>query len=58
MVFKAMPRNSTYVLGDLQAPVTAAQLAELDAALPDARLQVRPPNLDDLFLQLAEGSDA
>ncbi|HJK91974.1 MAG TPA: ABC transporter ATP-binding protein [Polyangiaceae bacterium LLY-WYZ-15_(1-7)] len=50
--------TTSSVLGDLQAPVTAAQLAELDAALPDARLQVRPPNLDDLFLQLAEGSDA
>ncbi|MEM9070431.1 MAG: ABC transporter ATP-binding protein [Myxococcota bacterium] len=45
--------RTTTVLGDLQAPVTVADLATLEARFPNVRLAVRPPNLDDLFLALA-----
>ncbi|MCA9530783.1 MAG: ABC transporter ATP-binding protein [Myxococcales bacterium] len=41
------------VLGELHVPVTAAQLAEVSARFPEARLTVRPPNLDDLFIRLS-----
>ncbi|MGF1466935.1 MAG: ABC transporter ATP-binding protein [Sandaracinaceae bacterium] len=45
-------RTST-VLGEIHAPISAGQLAELTARFPDARLTIRPPTLDDLFLDLA-----
>ena len=42
------------VLGELRAPLTAAQLATLSERFPEVRFEVRAPTLDDLFLQLAD----
>ena len=41
------------VLGELRVPVSKEDLAELTARFTDATWQVRPPNLDDLFIALA-----
>jgi lipooligosaccharide transport system ATP-binding protein len=41
------------VLGELRVPVSKEDLAELTARFGDAVWQVRPPNLDDLFIALA-----
>jgi lipooligosaccharide transport system ATP-binding protein len=41
------------VLGAWQLPLRAEQLAEFARAFPALRYEVRPPNLDDLFLKLA-----
>ena len=41
------------VLGELRVPVGKEDLAELTARFTDATWQVRPPNLDDLFIALA-----
>jgi lipooligosaccharide transport system ATP-binding protein len=41
------------VLGDWHLPLTAEQLAGFARAFPSLRYEVRPPNLDDLFLKLA-----
>ncbi|MCB9598965.1 MAG: ABC transporter ATP-binding protein [Sandaracinus sp.] len=51
---RAMDLSPRTILGDLQAPVRTAQLAELEARFPETRLTLRPPSLDDLFLALAE----
>ena len=41
------------VLGELRVPVSKEDVAELTARFADATWQVRPPNLDDLFIALA-----
>jgi lipooligosaccharide transport system ATP-binding protein len=41
------------VLGELRVPVSKEDLAALTARFNDASWQVRPPNLDDLFIALA-----
>lgn len=41
------------VLGELRVPVSKEDLAALTATFTDATWQVRPPNLDDLFIALA-----
>jgi hypothetical protein len=41
------------VLGELRVPIGKEELAELTARFGDATWQVRPPNLDDLFIALA-----
>ena len=41
------------VLGELRVPVSKDDLAALTARFTDATWQVRPPNLDDLFIALA-----
>ncbi|MGB5268743.1 MAG: ABC transporter ATP-binding protein [Polyangiales bacterium] len=41
------------VLGELRVPVSKEDLAALTARFGDATWQVRPPNLDDLFIALA-----
>ncbi|MGB5194206.1 MAG: ABC transporter ATP-binding protein [Polyangiales bacterium] len=41
------------VLGELRVPVGKEELAELTTRFGDATWQVRPPNLDDLFIALA-----
>jgi len=41
------------VLGELRVPVTKEDLAALTARFGEATWQVRPPNLDDLFIALA-----
>lgn len=41
------------VLGELRVPVSKEDLAALTARFTDATWQVRPPNLDDLFIALA-----
>jgi lipooligosaccharide transport system ATP-binding protein len=41
------------VLGELRVPVSKEDLAELTARFTEASWQVRPPNLDDLFIALA-----
>ena len=41
------------VLGELRVPVSKEDLAALTARFGDAVWQVRPPNLDDLFIALA-----
>ena len=41
------------VLGELRVPVSKEDLVELTARFADATWQVRPPNLDDLFIALA-----
>jgi len=41
------------VLGELRVPVSKENLVELTARFTDATWQVRPPNLDDLFIALA-----
>jgi lipooligosaccharide transport system ATP-binding protein len=41
------------VLGELRVPVSKEDLAELTTRFTDATWQVRPPNLDDLFIALA-----
>jgi len=41
------------VLGELRVPVSKEDLVELTARFTDATWQVRPPNLDDLFIALA-----
>jgi lipooligosaccharide transport system ATP-binding protein len=44
------------VLGELRVPVSKEDLAELTTRFTDATWQVRPPNLDDLFIALARRS--
>ncbi|MEM7606530.1 MAG: ABC transporter ATP-binding protein [Myxococcota bacterium] len=51
---RTLGRRPSHVLGEMRLPLRAAQLAALSAAFPERRLTVRPPNLDDLFLALAE----
>jgi lipooligosaccharide transport system ATP-binding protein len=46
--------KTSRVLGELIAPLDLASLAKLNERFPDARLTVRPPNLDDLFLALSK----
>jgi lipooligosaccharide transport system ATP-binding protein len=41
------------VLGELRVPVSKEDLAELTTRFTEATWQVRPPNLDDLFIALA-----
>ncbi len=41
------------VLGELRAPLDGAKLGRLTDRFPGARFTVRPPNLDDLFLELS-----
>jgi lipooligosaccharide transport system ATP-binding protein len=41
------------VLGAWHLPLSAEQLADFARAFPALRYEVRPPNLDDLFLKLA-----
>jgi ABC-type multidrug transport system ATPase subunit len=41
------------VLGAWHLPLSAEQLADFARSYPDLRYEVRPPNLDDLFLELA-----
>jgi lipooligosaccharide transport system ATP-binding protein len=41
------------VLGELHAPLRRADFARVSERFPDAPLTVRPPNLDDLFLELS-----
>ena len=41
------------VLGELRVPVSKEDLVALTARFGDATWQVRPPNLDDLFIALA-----
>ena len=41
------------VLGELRVPVSKEDLAELTSRFTEATWQVRPPNLDDLFIALA-----
>jgi len=41
------------VLGELRVPVSKEDLVALTARYADATWQVRPPNLDDLFIALA-----
>ena len=41
------------VLGELRVPVSKEDLAALTARFAEATWQVRPPNLDDLFIALA-----
>jgi len=41
------------VLGELRVPVSKEDLVALTGRFPDATWQVRPPNLDDLFIALA-----
>lgn len=55
-VLREMGLPTHKVLSDVLAPVTARQLADISERLPDVRLTVRPPNLDDLFLELSRGS--
>ena len=43
------------VLGVWHLPLGAEQLADFAREFPSLRYEVRPPNLDDLFLQLAVG---
>jgi lipooligosaccharide transport system ATP-binding protein len=43
------------VLGAWHLPLSAEQLADFARAFPALRYEVRPPNLDDLFLKLALG---
>ena len=43
------------VLGAWHLPLSAEQLADFARAFPGLRYEVRPPNLDDLFLKLALG---
>ncbi len=42
------------VLGELRVPMSAAELAAFGEAFEGSRFAVRSPNLDDLFLDLAE----
>ncbi len=42
------------VLGELRVPMSGAELAAFGQAFEGARYAVRMPNLDDLFLELAE----
>ncbi len=46
-------REVATVLGELRVPVSKEDLGALNASFPDATWQVRPPNLDDLFIALA-----
>jgi hypothetical protein len=41
------------VLGTWQLPLSGGQLADFAREFPALRYEVRPPNLDDLFLKLA-----
>jgi lipooligosaccharide transport system ATP-binding protein len=41
------------VLGELHAPIRATDFAALCHRFPDAPISMRPPNLDDLFLELS-----
>ena len=41
------------MLGPWHLPLSAEQLADFARAFPTLRYEVRPPNLDDLFLKPA-----
>jgi lipooligosaccharide transport system ATP-binding protein len=45
--------KTSRVLGELRAPLDTQKLARLSERFPHARFTVRPPNLDDLFLELS-----
>src|SRR5688572_366823 len=51
--FKARGRKPAPVLEDWHVALDAQGLAAFVAAYPEARYEVRPPTLDDLFLALA-----
>jgi lipooligosaccharide transport system ATP-binding protein len=42
------------VLGELRVPMSSAELARFGQVFEGVRFAIRPPNLDDLFLELAE----
>ncbi len=50
--------ETSAVLGELRAPLDGAKLGRLTERFPDARITVRPPNLDDLFLELSRRAQA
>jgi lipooligosaccharide transport system ATP-binding protein len=46
--------HSSEILGELRVPMSGAELAAFGQSFEGARFSVRMPNLDDLFLELAE----
>lgn len=48
----------TRVLGELRVPLTKSELGALSERFPEAKWDVRQPNLDDLFIALARGGRA
>jgi lipooligosaccharide transport system ATP-binding protein len=51
--FQARGTKSAQVLDSWHVPLDAPGLAAFVAAFPSLRYEVRPPTLDDLFLELA-----
>ena len=51
-------RRCWRVMGELHLPLDTAALAELSAAVPGARPDLRPANLDDLFLDLSTRAES
>jgi lipooligosaccharide transport system ATP-binding protein len=51
--FRARGRNPSPVLDDWHVPLDAPGLTAFVSAFPALRYEVRPPTLDDLFLELA-----
>ncbi len=45
------------VLGELRIPMSRAELARFGQAFEGVPFTIRPPNLDDLFLELAEAGE-
>lgn len=52
--FKASGAKPAQVLADWHVPLDAKGLAAFVAAHPELRYEVRPPTLDDLFMELAK----
>jgi ABC-type multidrug transport system ATPase subunit len=52
-VTKELGAKSHRVLGELRVPLATADLGRLSERFPECRFDVRPPNLDDLFLALS-----
>ncbi|MFW5875246.1 MAG: ABC transporter ATP-binding protein [Myxococcota bacterium] len=49
-------KQPSVVLGELRAPLSGHELALFSERFREARFEVRPPNLDDLFLDLSVGT--
>jgi lipooligosaccharide transport system ATP-binding protein len=53
---EALSIEASMVLGELRAALDGARLSRVTERFPEVRFTVRPPNLDDLFLELSARS--
>jgi lipooligosaccharide transport system ATP-binding protein len=53
-VHTSLGKRPARVLGELRVPLSGHELAQFSERFPESRFEVRPPTLDDLFLELSE----